>query len=173
MKQEGRAVEFVMPRKDSIVDVIAYCIMPNHIHLLLNQTQESGLSVFMSNMLNSYTRYFNVKHDRKGPLWESRPKKTLIDSDEQLLHVTRYIHLNPVTAYMADRPQDWVPSSYSEYVSCIKDQDRICKFRGLISMDRQAYRAFVEEGVKYQREMARCRNNLAGGTSQVVCGGVK
>jgi len=87
-----------------LVQIVCYCIMPTHIHLALKQLEDKGISIFMSNILNSYSRYFNIKHNRKGPLWESGFKKVLIESDEQLLHLTRYVHLNPVTAYIVNKP---------------------------------------------------------------------
>ena len=83
--------------KDNLVEMIAYCLMPTHIHLILKQLKKGGISVFMSNILNSYTRYFNIKTKRRGPLWESRFKNVEVASDEQLVHLTRYVHLNPVT----------------------------------------------------------------------------
>jgi putative transposase len=79
--------------------------MPTHIHLVLRQLKDGGISKFMSNILNSYSRYFNIKHNRKGPLWEGRFRKVLVGSDEQLLHLTRYVHLNPVTACLVDKPK--------------------------------------------------------------------
>ena len=70
----------------------------------------------MRRLLNSYTRYFNEKIKRKGPLWEGRFKKVLVNSDEQLLHLTRYVHLNPVSAGIVEKPEDWPCSSYREYI---------------------------------------------------------
>ena len=67
-----------------LVEIIAYCFMPTHIHFILKQSTEDGISNFMRLVLNSYTRYFNIKHKRKGPLWQGRFKNVLIESDEQL-----------------------------------------------------------------------------------------
>ncbi len=78
--------------------------MPTHIHLILKQLKEDGISAYMSKILNSYTCYFNRRTKRKGPLWESRFKRVEVTSDEQLLHLTRYIHLNPVTAHIVEEP---------------------------------------------------------------------
>ncbi|RKY45123.1 MAG: hypothetical protein DRP81_04740 [Candidatus Omnitrophota bacterium] len=143
---------------DKIVKIIAYCIMPTHIHLILTQLEEKGISVFMSNLLNSYTRYFNLKHNRKGPLWESRFKRIHIDNNEILLHLTRYIHLNPVTAYLVDNPIDWEYSSYREYLSCISLQDCICQFKDIIEIEPESYKKFVEDRISYQRELAKIKH---------------
>src|SRR3990167_9648627 len=88
----------ISKNKEKLVQVIAYCLMPTHIHLILRQLTDKGISKYMSDFLNSYTKYFNTLHKRKGPLWESRFKNVLVETDNQLLHLTRYIHLNPVTA---------------------------------------------------------------------------
>ncbi|MDO8489408.1 MAG: transposase [Candidatus Omnitrophota bacterium] len=145
--------------KEKIVEIIAYCIMPTHIHLILRQLKEKGISVFMSNVLNSYTRYFNTLHKRKGPLWEGRFKNVLVETDEQLLHLTRYIHLNPVTAYLADRPGFWNFSSCKEYFLETNDDtvNKICNFTGLIDVTPVSYKMFVEDRISYQRDLAKIK----------------
>ncbi len=141
-----------------IVEIIAYCIMPTHIHLILKQLKDKGVTFFMNNILNSYSRHFNLKHKRKGPLWEGRFKRVLVEDDEQLLHLTRYIHLNPVTAYLVDNPLEWETSSYKEYVSGGKLKDRICKYDDILVIDIEAYKRFVEDRVSYQRELAKLKH---------------
>src|SRR3989339_161642 len=83
-------------RKDHIVDFISYCIMPDHYHLLV-KLQSGSLSKYINDIENSFTRFFNIKFDRKGPLWQTHFKSVLIENNDQLLHVSRYIHLNPTT----------------------------------------------------------------------------
>lgn len=144
----------VSPGIDKIVQIVAYCIMPTHIHLILKQISENGISVFIGNLLNSYSRYFNTKHKRKGPLWEGKFKNVLIKSDEQLLHLSRYIHLNPVTAYLVDAPVQWPFSSYQEYLSQINSNKKICNYKGIIEIDVSTYKKFVEDRIAYQRELA-------------------
>lgn len=146
--------------KEKLVEIIAYCLMPTHLHLILKQLKENGISTFMSNILNSYTRYFNTKIDRKGPLWEGRFKNVLVETDEQLLHLTRYIHLNPVTAYLVNKPEEWPASSYREYISKINDNDRICKYNDILEIEPISYRKFVEDRASYQREMATIKELL-------------
>lgn len=139
---------------DKIVQIIAYCIMPTHIHLILKQIVENGISIFMGNLLNSYSRYFNTKHKRKGPLWEGKFKNVLVKSDEQLLHLSRYIHLNPVTAFLVDAPVRWPFSSYQEYLSQTDNSKRICNYQGIIRIEMPTYKKFVEDRIAYQRELA-------------------
>src|SRR3972149_9420488 len=77
------------------VTCIAYCLMPNHFHLLLRQEIDGGISKYLANISNSYTRYVNTKMKRQGPLPQGKFKAVRIENNEQLLHVARYIHLNP------------------------------------------------------------------------------
>lgn len=144
--------------KSILVNIIAYCLMPTHLHLVLEEKMENGLPIYMNNILNSYTRYFNIRHNRKGPLWEGPYKKVAVESDEQLLHLTRYVHLNPVTAYIVNKPDEWSHSSYKEYLSDINLNQRICSFHTLLDINPNSYREFVEDGISYQRELAKIKS---------------
>lgn len=139
-----------------MVDIFAYCIMPTHIHLLLKQLKEHGISRFMNLILKSYSKYFNVKHNRKGPLWEGRFKKVLVETDEQLLHLTRYIHLNPVTAHLVDKPEDWKWSSYQEYI--FRKNESIYRYNDVLDVKPDSYKIFVENRISYQRELAKIKH---------------
>lgn len=145
-----------LDEKVKVVEIVAYCLMPTHVHLILKQSEENGISHFVNNILNSYTRYFNTKHKRKGPLWESRFKSKLVETDEQLLHLSRYIHLNPVTAFLVDKPELWRYSSYREYL-CFESAGT-CNFNKLINISPQDYKKFTEDRISYQRELARIKD---------------
>lgn len=144
--------------EERLVEIIAYCIMPTHLHLVLKQIKENGISIFMSNILNSYTRYFNIKTKRKGPLWESRFKNVEVNAEEQLLHLTRYIHLNPVTAHLIDKPQDWQHSSLNEFLGKIARKECICNYHELLEIRPEGYDEFVNSQIDYQRELAEIKN---------------
>ncbi len=77
------------------VDLLAYCLMPNHFHLLVYQRQAKALTALMQSVMTSYSRYFNNRYKRTGSLFESRFRASLISDDSYLEHITRYIHLNP------------------------------------------------------------------------------
>jgi putative transposase len=134
-----------------VVDILAYCLMPTHVHVLLVQTYKDGISRFMKCVLDSYTRYFNVKTNRKGPLWQSRFKHVLIEGEEQLMHTTRYIHLNPTTEHLVNRPEDWQFSSYREYIGLTKE--RLCNFEKYLEILPEYYRKFVEDQIEYQQAL--------------------
>lgn len=143
---------------DKLVELKAYCLMPTHIHLMLRQLKGDGVSIFMGNILNSYSRYFNIKNKRKGPLWESRFKNVEVSTDEQLLHLSRYIHLNPSTANLVEKPEDWKYSSYKEYIEDVDSEDRLCNFAGLLNIQPVDYKEFVSSRKDYQRELARMKD---------------
>jgi len=149
-----------LAKKKKLVEIIAYCLMPTHPHLILDELKDRGVSIFINNILNSYTRYFNIRHKRKGPLWESRSKKILIKSDKQLQHLTRYIHLNPVTAYLVDKPEKWKFSSYKEYLLKISGDKKICNYDDILDIEPFSYKEFVEDRISYQRELAEIKHIL-------------
>ncbi|MCX6720737.1 MAG: transposase [Candidatus Staskawiczbacteria bacterium] len=82
--------------RDRLVDVLAFCFMPNHIHLLLKQTKDNGISKFMQKLGGGYGRYFNDKYKRKGHVFQDSYKLILIEDDKQLLTVAPYIFTNPI-----------------------------------------------------------------------------
>lgn len=143
--------------KEKLVEIVSYCLMPTHFHLILKQVMDNGISTFISNVANSYSRYFNLKHKRKGPLWEGRFKSALVKTDEQLLHLTRYIHLNPVTAFLINEPEKWEVSSYNEYVSKVDEAKGICDYKDILNIEPASYKRFVEDRVSYQRELAEIK----------------
>ncbi|MCG2726942.1 MAG: transposase [Elusimicrobia bacterium] len=145
-------------RKENLVNIVAYCIMPTHIHFILEQTMENGISTFMSNTLNSYTRYFNTSHNRKGPLWEGKFKSIIVGSDVYLVHLTRYLHLNPVTALIIETPDKWKYSSYPEYIADERIENKICNYTGILEIKPDIYKAFVEDRISYQKELAKIKD---------------
>ena len=139
---------------NSLVKIIAYCFMPTHFHLVLKQLKHNGISIFMRRILDSYAKYFNIKTKRKGPLWESRFKNVILRTDEILLHVTRYVHLNPVTAYLVDYPNNWAFSSYKEFLGQIEEDEKVCDFSELMNINAKSYQKFVDSNIDYQRKLA-------------------
>ncbi len=150
----------LIEKKESLVRIIAYCLMPTHLHLVLQQLKDQGISIYMSNVLNGYSRYFNTKIRRKGPLWQNRFKSIAVESDEQLLHLTRYIHLNPVTAGFIEDPRDWNFSSYQEYIGQKCLGHRLCQFEHILLFRRRDYEQFVLNRKNDQRGLAHIKSIL-------------
>ena len=96
------------------VELLAYCLMPNHFHLLIKQTDALSIDQFMNSLSTRYGMYFNRRYDRVGHLFQGTYKAVLVESEPQLLHLSRYIHKNP---YSKGVPlQSYQHSSYSVYL---------------------------------------------------------
>ena len=87
---------FTFDRGDTLVDIGAYCLMPNHFHLLVREKADGNISLFMQKLSTAYVMYFNKKHDRSGSLFEGKFKSQHASSDKHLRYLFSYIHLNPV-----------------------------------------------------------------------------
>jgi putative transposase len=104
---------------DKLVEVSAYCLLPNHFHLLLKQTKEKGIETFMHKIATSYTNYFNKKNNRTGSLFEGTYKSVEIDSYSYFLNISLYINGNPEIHKIAKTDQ-WEWSSYYEYMDNVE-----------------------------------------------------
>jgi len=96
--------------------IICYCLMPNHVHLLVRQDSETPIYRLISSIHTSYSMYFNRKYEKVGHLFQGRFKQKAIDKDEYLLQVSSYIHLNPLSAGLVEKLEDYQWSSYSDYI---------------------------------------------------------
>lgn len=135
------------------IQVYAYCLMTNHVHLLLQPGEAvAELGRFMKVLSARMTRYFNRLERRSGTLWESRYKSSPVQSDQYLLACCRYIELNPVRAGMVDRPDAYRWSSYAARMggegSEWLDFDPLYSGLGDDSESRRKrYREFLKEGI--------------------------
>ena len=151
--------KYPLDLSQTLVKVLAYCVMPNHFHLLLKQHQENGIRVFLHRLTSSYGRYFNVKYDQKGPVFESRFKAVRVEDDEQLIHVSRYIHLNPVTGYLVKDPRDYPHSSYKIYLG--KERSKFVDPSEIMNgISFEEYEQFVLDQKDYQRELKKIEHFL-------------
>lgn len=93
------------------IDLLCYCLMANHFHLLIKQLQADAMDSFLNALSTRYVMYFNRKYHRVGPLYQGVYKAVLVTSGEQLLHLTRYIHLNPYVRnnikFSSTAPMPW------------------------------------------------------------------
>jgi putative transposase len=111
----------ILRRKYFKVEILSYCLLPNHYHFLLRQIHDKGIESFISNSTNSITRYFNILHKRKGPIFLPRFQGKRIYTDEQLIYVSRYIHTNPYAANIISRIDEIFQYPYSSIAAYIKD----------------------------------------------------
>jgi putative transposase len=126
------------------VEILAYCLMPNHYHVLAG-LDPAALPVVMKSLSLAYTKSINKRFDRVGALFQGRYRSSQVSNDAYLVNLCRYIHLNPVKAGFVDRPGDWEFSSYLEYAGLragtLPDQRLIREMAGC----EEAYRSFLDE----------------------------
>ena len=162
---QGRALERI--KKHSLADevsLVSFCLMPNHFHLLLQQRFSNSITNLMRRVLTAYSMYFNGRYERVGGLFQGRFQAKEVSNDEYLLHLTRYIHRNPVEAkitkiqnldkfkwssypnYLGLVESGWVkPKAILDYFSSV-DNKRLYRFgdKGESDVIADNYKNFVE-----------------------------
>lgn len=145
-----------------LVDIISFCLMPNHFHLLLEQLKENGISKFLANFQNSYARFVNTKYKRVGPLFQSIFKAVRIEDNNQFLHTNRYIHLNPYSSCLVniDKLSEYPWSSFTDYLGIrqslfVNPKPILSQFKNI-----EAYKKFVFDQANYQRKLQSIKHLL-------------
>ena len=147
----------------SEIELLAYCLMPNHFHLLVKQITSRGMPKLLQSLITTYVMYFNRRCDRVGHLFQSTYKAALIQEDPHLLHVSRYIHLNPTELtgsdpvsypyssypyYLGKKKSSWVkPDFILSYFDTSRNQPELNKFL--------SYQEFVEQNKEDPKETIR------------------
>ena len=170
LKKNGGPSSSISDERDRLVEVLAFCFMPNHVHLLIKQLKDGGLTKFMSKVGTGYGRYFNKKYNRKGYVFQNRFSAIHIRDDEQLKTVFVYIHTNP-TALIEPKwkekgikspPKvikflgDYKWSSYPDYIlkknfPSVTERNFIWR----IMKGERGCKKFVEYWVKYKGEIRK------------------
>ena len=165
------------------VEVMAYCLMPNHFHFLLS-TKKPNLSRFMQRMNTAYTRYFNYKYKRVGPLMQGRYKALLVGSPEYVVTLSRYIYLNPVKvkpiAKKSQAEQEVLLRGYkwSSYAGVLNPKKRSRYFHGERVLDfvggdneagRKRYEAYVLAGIRTtENPMSEVKSQFLLGSEEFI-----
>lgn len=140
-----------LDRKNQLVKIVAFCLMPNHFHMILEQLKDQGVSIFIRKVADSYTRYFNTKYERVGALFQGKFKAKLIESDEYLLQLSKYIHKNPsLLPIWKSLLPEYAYSSYPGYLNSKRNQEFcentvVLEFFGKSNNGALSYQNFVEE----------------------------
>ena len=131
------------------VEVHAYCILPNHFHLLLH-TPEAGLSAAIQRLSSRFTQAVNRQRGRDGPLFKGRFRSISVDDDAHLARVSQYIHLNPVEAGLTAAPEDWPWSSAASYLGLVAKPEwlHVSALLGMLGTANPevAYAEYLREG---------------------------
>ena len=143
-----------------IIDIICYCLMPNHFHFLLLQNRNGGISEFVSKLTNSYTKYYNIKNKRSGPLFQGEFKAIHVESEEQLVHLSRYIHLNPLVSYVAKNLETYRWSSYLEFLG--HNNSGVCAKKIIFEQFKsfEEYKEFVLNQEDYGKQLEFIKHQL-------------
>lgn len=145
---KSKLTTFKPLNENKILEIISFCLMPNHFHFLLRQLKENGISTFISQSTNSYTKYFNTKYNRVGPLLQGTFKALRVETDEQLVHLSRYIHLNPIVSGLSNRLALYPWSSYKEYA---EGKGNLCAVNEILNFfpGTKKYIEFMEAQIDY------------------------
>jgi len=144
--------------------VHAFCLMPNHFHLLVESKGSPALSHLLHRLLTAFTVYYNRRHGRKGHLFQGRFKSLVVDKSTYLLALSRYIHLNPVRAGLSQHPETYRGSSCSYYCQggepdWLDTKEILLWFKG----NRKSYGRFVMEGLDEDTKPLILRQRYVGG----------
>jgi len=141
------------------VDIFAYCLMPNHFHLLVKQLTDGGITKFMSDFSNSHTRFFNIKHQRIGHLYQGVFEAVRMETDEQFVHVWRYVSINPVVSFLIKEAdlENYPYSSLSEYLN---KKDGFCNKKPILDYfsSIEKMKTFVYDQIDYGRKLEEIKH---------------
>lgn len=152
----------VIHRKQPLVEIYSFALMPNHYHLLLKQLEERGIFTFLSNIQNGFAKYFNLRNDRHGTLFSNAFKAKRVETEDEFIHISRYIHLNPVTAFLIEFAElsryPW--TSFSSYSG--KSKSAFISHELILDLigSKERHEQFVKDQVDYQRTLSRVRHLL-------------
>lgn len=132
------------------IELVAYCLMPNHFHLCIRQTDKTAMTNFMRSLSTKYSMYFNKKYERVGPLFQGIYKAVLITEEQQFLYLTKYIHRNPLSLVENNVSElsEYPYSSYRNYLGIIHQSwvhtENVLTYFSKTN-PKNTYQAFVEE----------------------------
>lgn len=149
-----------LDKSKKIVEIIAYCLMPNHFHFLLRQERDGGVIEFVRKLCNSYAKYFNIKNTRVGSLFQGEFKAVHVSTEEQLIHLSRYIHLNPLVGYVTADLVSFKWSSYREFTG--GDRTRICSKEIILSHFKsvEEYKEFIMDQEDYGKKLEFIKHQI-------------
>lgn len=121
-KKTGPCPTWTIDRGQTLVDIGAYCLMPNHFHLLIKSKHEKDTGIFLQRLLTSHSKFFNKKYNRSGSLFQGKSKAVHVVGDNYLKYIFSYIHLNPIKIIQNDWKENGIKNIYlaKEYLNKYK-----------------------------------------------------
>ncbi len=151
-KQSNKLGGRTAKSNERLVNIVAYCLNPNHFHLLLEQVAEKGISEFMKRLSGGYTWYFNNRYKRRGHLFQGPFRSIHVNTDKYLLHLSAYINLNNRVHQIDDELAKLVRSSWSEYVESAEKQ--VCEKDVTLGQfkNKNEYKVYAEDALSIMLE---------------------
>ena len=148
---KGRYSRKLLP--EGAFNLFAYCLMPNHFHLLIKQDTEIPVSKLITKVCTSYAKYFNKKYERVGQVFQDQFKAIKVEKDSYLLWLSAYIHQNPRVAGLVNNLENWEWGSYLDYIGL--RQGKLCDrnfILGMMDKNVEKYKIFVEQSFEKIKE---------------------
>lgn len=164
LEEKKKILDNLQEQNDLSVKIVSFVLMPNHFHFLLYQEQDAGIPTFIARFSNSYTKYLNTKGQRVGPLLQGVYKAVRIESDEQLIHVSRYIHLNPVVSLVI-KEKDLFQYPWSSLPDFLNGTSNLVWTDPVLSnfSSPEEYKKFVLDQVDYGKQLENIKHLLLEG----------
>lgn len=155
----NKVLDELKAQNEKLVEILSFVLIPNHFHFLLKQLSDNGITKFEALTADSYARYFNIKNKRIGPLFQGTFKAVRVESEAQLIHTSRYIHLNPVVSNVVDEDNflayPW--SSLQDYLGGKSDVVNTESILSYFSSPKD-YKKFVLDQLDYGRTLEQYKH---------------
>lgn len=135
----------------------AFCLMPNHFHLLIEQCSDIPISMLMKKMCTSFAMYVNKKYKRVGYVFQDRFKSVIIENNSQFIWTISYIHMNPVKSCLVANPDEYKWSSYNDFA---RDRDTPIVSKNLVGLIFNTKEAFIKETLALAKNVTMSRSVL-------------
>lgn len=158
-ESQRRLLDKAQSKRETLIEIVSFVLMPNHFHLLVKQTFNKGISTFIARAINSYTRYFNTKQDRLGAAFQGAFRVVRVETDEQLVHLSRYIHLNPLVSYVV-KDEDFLSYPWSSLSEYLKGSPNFVNPDPVLSQFRSPdkYKEFVLNQADYAKRLEEIKH---------------
>lgn len=157
--QKSSLAKLANNNNEKLIEIVSFVLMPNHFHLLLKQEIDNGISTFTSKATNSYTKYFNTKRNRVGALLQGVFKAVHIESSEQFIHLSRYIHLNPLVSFVV-RDKDFLSYPWSSLQDFLRGGSSLVNLDSILSNfgSPEKYKEFILNQADYAKKLEEIKH---------------